>query len=69
VVAHLARTGQPLGPGGRKAALNRDRPDLHVWHVWSFGGFTFYNQAAVLSSGANQLGLLVANAATAIVGN
>jgi hypothetical protein len=32
-------------------------------------GFTFHNQAAVLSPGVNALGVLLGNAGTAVVGN
>ncbi len=35
----------------------------------SFGGFTWYNQAAVLAPGVNVIDLLVSNAGTAVVGN
>jgi hypothetical protein len=32
-------------------------------------GYTFHNQAAVLSPGANAFGVLLGNAGTAVVGN
>ncbi len=35
----------------------------------SFGGFTWYDQAVLVTPGVNAIGMLVTNAGTAVVGN